>query len=96
MRPRMPMRTKRTVLKATDELIKRAIPELQSIYEQGMGLKADIEQAQKEAQMNSDDGSRRIEELLEEAKISGDQEQINQILAMTGENQESSCTGYHR
>lgn len=78
-----------TVLKATDELIKRAIPELQSIYEQGMGLKADIEQAQKEAQMNSDDGSRRIEELLEEAKISGDQEQINQILAMTGENQES-------
>ena len=39
-----------TVLKATDELIKRAIPELQSIYEQGMGLKADIEQAQKEAQ----------------------------------------------
>lgn len=39
--------------------------------------------------MNSDDGSRRIEELLEEAKISGDQEQINQILAMTGENQES-------
>lgn len=73
-----------TVLKATDELIKRAIPELQSIYEQGMGLKADIEQAQKEAQMNSDDGSRRIEELLEEAKISGDQEQINQILAMTG------------
>lgn len=49
-----------------------------------MGLKADIEQAQKEAQMNSDDGSRRIEELLEEAKISGDQEQINQILAMTG------------
>ncbi len=54
-----------------------------------MGLKADIEQAQKEAQMNSDDGSRRIEELLEEAKISGDQEQINQILAMTGENQES-------
>ena len=78
-----------TVLKATDELIKRAIPELQSIYEQGMGLKADIEQAQKEAQMNSDDGSRRIEELLEEAKISGDQEQINQILARTGENQES-------
>lgn len=78
-----------TVLKATDELIKRAIPELQSIYEQGMGLKADIEQAHKEAQMNSDDGSRRIEELLEEAKISGDQEQINQILAMTGENQES-------
>ena len=78
-----------TVLKATDELIKRAIPELQSIYEQGMGLKADIEQAQKEAQMNSADGSRRIEELLEEAKISGDQEQINQILAMTGENQES-------
>lgn len=78
-----------TVLKATDELIKRAIPELQSIYEQGMGLKADIEQAQKEAQMNSEDGSRRIEELLEEAKISGDQEQINQILAMTGENQES-------
>lgn len=78
-----------TVLKATDELIKRVIPELQSIYEQGMGLKADIEQAQKEAQMNSDDGSRRIEELLEEAKISGDQEQINQILAMTGENQES-------
>lgn len=78
-----------TVLKATDELIKRAIPELQSIYEQGMGLKADIEQAQKEAQMNSDDGSRRIEELLEEAKISGDQEQINQILAMTRENQES-------
>ena len=78
-----------TVLKATDELIKRAIPELQSIYEQGIGLKADIEQAQKEAQMNSDDGSRRIEELLEEAKISGDQEQINQILAMTGENQES-------
>lgn len=78
-----------TVLKATDELIKRAIPELQSIYEQGMGLKSDIEQAQKEAQMNSDDGSRRIEELLEEAKISGDQEQINQILAMTGENQES-------
>lgn len=78
-----------TVLKATDELIKRAIPELQNIYEQGMGLKADIEQAQKEAQMNSDDGSRRIEELLEEAKISGDQEQINQILAMTGENQES-------
>ena len=78
-----------TVLKATDELIKRAIPELQSIYEQGMGLKADIEQAQKEAQMNSDDGSRRIEELLEEAKISGDQEQINQIPAMTGENQES-------
>lgn len=78
-----------TVLKATDELIKRAIPELQSIYEQGMGLKADIEQAQKEAQMNSDDGSRRIEELLEEAKISGDQEQINQILAMIGENQES-------
>lgn len=78
-----------TVLKATDELIKRAIPELQSIYEQGMGLKADIEQAQKEAQMNSDDGSRHIEELLEEAKISGDQEQINQILAMTGENQES-------
>ena len=78
-----------TVLKATDELIKRAIPELQSIYEQGMGLKADIEQAQKEAQMNSDDGSRRIEELVEEAKISGDQEQINQILAMTGENQES-------
>ena len=78
-----------TVLKATDELIKRAIPELQSIYEQGMGLKADIEQAQKEAQMNSDDGSRLIEELLEEAKISGDQEQINQILAMTGENQES-------
>lgn len=78
-----------TVLKATDELIKRAIPELQSIYEQGMGLKADIEQAQKEAQMNSDDGSRRIEELLEEAKISGDQEQINQILTMTGENQES-------
>ena len=78
-----------TVLKATDELIKRAIPELQSIYEQGMGLTADIEQAQKEAQMNSDDGSRRIEELLEEAKISGDQEQINQILAMTGENQES-------
>lgn len=78
-----------TVLKATDELIKRAIPELQSIYEQGMGLKADIEQAQKEAQMNSVDGSRRIEELLEEAKISGDQEQINQILAMTGENQES-------
>lgn len=78
-----------TVLKATDELIKRAIPELQSIYEQGMGLKADIEQAQKDAQMNSDDGSRRIEELLEEAKISGDQEQINQILAMTGENQES-------
>lgn len=78
-----------TVLKATDELIKRAIPELQSIYEQGMGLKADIEQTQKEAQMNSDDGSRRIEELLEEAKISGDQEQINQILAMTGENQES-------
>lgn len=78
-----------TVLKATDELIKRAIPELQSIYEQGMGLKADIEQAQKEAQMNSDDGSRRIEELLEEAKISGDQEQINQILAMTEENQES-------
>mgnify|MGYP002686992637 FL=1 len=78
-----------TVLKATDELIKRAIPELQSIYEQGMGLKADIEQAQKEAQMNSDDGSRCIEELLEEAKISGDQEQINQILAMTGENQES-------
>ena len=78
-----------TVLKATDELIKRAIPELQSIYEQGMGLKADIEQAQKEAQMNSDDGSRRIEELLDEAKISGDQEQINQILAMTGENQES-------
>lgn len=78
-----------TVLKATDELIKRAIPELQSIYEQGMGLKADIEQAQKEAQMNSDDGSRRIEALLEEAKISGDQEQINQILAMTGENQES-------
>ena len=78
-----------TELKATDELIKRAIPELQSIYEQGMGLKADIEQAQKEAQMNSDDGSRRIEELLEEAKISGDQEQINQILAMTGENQES-------
>lgn len=78
-----------TVLKATDELIKRAIPELQSIYEQGMGLKADIEQAQKEAKMNSDDGSRRIEELLEEAKISGDQEQINQILAMTGENQES-------
>lgn len=77
------------VLKATDELIKRAIPELQSIYEQGIGLKADIEQAQKEAQMNSDDGSRRIEELLEEAKISGDQEQINQILAMTGENQES-------
>ena len=54
-----------------------------------MGLKADIEQAQKEAQMNRDDGSRRIEELLEEAKISGDQEQINQILAMTGENQES-------
>ena len=78
-----------TVLKATEELIKRALPELQSIYEQGMGLKADIEQAQKEAQMNSDDGSRRIEELLEEAKISGDQEQINQILAMTGENQES-------
>lgn len=78
-----------TVLKATDELIKRAIPELQSIYEQGIRLKADIEQAQKEAQMNSDDGSRRIEELLEEAKISGDQEQINQILAMTGENQES-------
>ena len=78
-----------TVLKATDELIKRTIPELQSIYEQGMGLKADIEQAHKEAQMNSDDGSRRIEELLEEAKISGDQEQINQILAMTGENQES-------
>lgn len=78
-----------TVLKATDELIKRAIPELQSIYEQGVGLKADIEQAHKEAQMNSDDGSRRIEELLEEAKISGDQEQINQILAMTGENQES-------
>lgn len=78
-----------TVLKVTDELIKRAIPELQSIYEQGMGLKADIEQAQKEAQMNSDDGSDRLEELLEEAKISGDQEQINQILAMTGENQES-------
>lgn len=78
-----------TVLKATDELIKRVIPELQSVYEQGMGLKADIEQAQKEAQMNSDDGSDRLEELLEEAKISGDQEQINQILAMTGENQES-------
>lgn len=78
-----------TVLKATDELIKRAIPELQSVYEQGMGLKADIEQAQKEAEMNSEDGSNRLEELLEEAEISGDQEQINQILAMTGENQES-------
>lgn len=78
-----------TVLNATDELIKRAIPELQSIYEQGMGLKADIAQAQKEAEMNSEDGSSRLEELLEEAKISGDQKQINQILAMTGENQES-------
>lgn len=78
-----------TVLKATDELIKRAIPELQSIYEQGTELKSEIAQAQKEAEMNSEDGSDRLEELLEEAKISGDQEQIAQILAMTGGNQES-------
>ena len=78
-----------TVLQATDELINKAIPELQSIYEHGVELKSEIAQAQQEAEMNSEDGSNRIEDLLEEAKISGDQDQLNQILAMTAENQES-------
>ena len=73
-----------TVLKATDELIKRAIPELQSIYEQGMGLKADIAMTGENQESIAEAGKRLelLQEELLELNTSLNQQWADQLAAL--------------